>query len=54
MTRGASRMTDALPSSVGTFHSSRRTYRFTVLLFAWLLRRNETGPHAHGLETIRA
>jgi MFS family permease len=24
------------------------------LLFAWLLRRNEAGPHAHGLETIRA
>jgi MFS family permease len=23
-------------------------------LFAWLLRRSETGPHAHGLETIRA
>jgi MFS family permease len=22
------------------------------LLFAWLLRRNETGPKAHGLETI--
>jgi len=22
------------------------------LLFAWLLRRRETGPHAHGLETI--
>jgi MFS family permease len=22
------------------------------LLFAWLLRRSETGPHAHGLETI--
>ena len=26
-------MTDARPSSVGTFHPSRRTYRFTVLLF---------------------
>ncbi len=24
------------------------------LLFAWLLRRSETGPHAHGLETITA
>jgi MFS family permease len=24
------------------------------LLFAWLLRRRETGPHAHGLETITA
>jgi hypothetical protein len=24
------------------------------LLFAFLLRRNETGPNAHGLETIRA
>jgi hypothetical protein len=23
-------------------------------LFAFLLRRAETGPHAHGLETIRA
>ena len=22
--------------------------------FAWLLRRAETGPHAHGLETITA
>jgi hypothetical protein len=27
---------------------------FFGLLFAWLLRRNETGPNAHGLETIRA
>jgi MFS family permease len=27
---------------------------FFGLLFAWLLRRNETGPHAHGLETVRA
>ena len=27
---------------------------FFGLLFAWLLRRNEAGPHAHGLETIRA
>ena len=26
---------------------------FFGLLFAWLLRRNEQGPHAHGLETIR-
>jgi hypothetical protein len=25
---------------------------FAGLLFAWLLRRRETGPHAHGLETI--
>jgi MFS family permease len=25
-----------------------------ALLFAWLLRRSETGPHAHGLETITA
>jgi len=25
---------------------------FLGLLFAYLLRRNETGPHAHGLETI--
>jgi MFS family permease len=24
------------------------------VLFAWLLRRRETGPHAHGLETITA
>jgi MFS family permease len=27
---------------------------FFGLLFAWLLRRRETGPHAKGLETIRA
>jgi MFS family permease len=27
---------------------------FVAFLFAYLLRRNETGPHAHGLETIRA
>lgn len=27
---------------------------FFGLLFAWLLRRNETGPHAHGLETVKA
>ncbi len=27
---------------------------FFGLLFAWLLRRSESGPHAHGLETIRA
>jgi MFS family permease len=27
---------------------------FFGLLFAYLLRRNETGPHAHGLETIKA
>lgn len=27
---------------------------FFGVLFAWLLRRAETGPHAHGLETIRA
>lgn len=27
---------------------------FFGLLFAWLLRRRETGPGAHGLETIRA
>lgn len=27
---------------------------FFGLLFAYLLRRRETGPHAHGLETIRA
>ena len=26
---------------------------FFGLLFAWLLRRNEMGPHAHGLETIK-
>ena len=25
---------------------------FFGLLFAWLLRRQETGPRAHGLETI--
>jgi hypothetical protein len=24
------------------------------LFFAYMLRRRETGPHAHGLETIRA
>ena len=27
---------------------------FFGLLFSYLLRRRETGPHAHGLETIRA
>jgi MFS family permease len=27
---------------------------FFGLLFAYLLRRNESGPHAHGLETIKA
>jgi MFS family permease len=27
---------------------------FVGLLFAWLLKRNEAGPHAHGLETIKA
>jgi MFS family permease len=27
---------------------------FVGLLFAWLLRRNEAGPNAHGLETIKA
>jgi hypothetical protein len=27
---------------------------FVGLLFAFLLRRRETGPHAHGLETITA
>jgi nitrate/nitrite transporter NarK len=27
---------------------------FLGLLFAWLLRRRETGPHGHGLESIRA
>jgi MFS family permease len=27
---------------------------FFGLFFAWLLRRRETGPHAHGLETITA
>lgn len=27
---------------------------FFGLLFAWLLRRNEAGPNAHGLETIKA
>ncbi len=27
---------------------------FIGLFFAWMLRRRETGPHAHGLETIRA
>jgi len=27
---------------------------FVALFFAFLLRRQETGPHAHGLETIRA
>jgi len=26
-------MTDALPSSVGTFHPSCRTYRFTLPIF---------------------
>jgi MFS family permease len=34
-------------------------WMFTVLsiaavIFAWLLRRRETGPHGHGLETVRA
>jgi MFS family permease len=27
---------------------------FAALLFAFLLRRSERGPHAHGLETIKA
>jgi MFS family permease len=27
---------------------------FAALLFAFLLRKSETGPHAHGLETIKA
>jgi MFS family permease len=27
---------------------------FLGFLFAWLLRREETGPNAHGLETITA
>jgi MFS family permease len=27
---------------------------FIGFFFAWLLRRRESGPHAHGLETIRA
>src|SRR5690242_4926061 len=27
---------------------------FSAVFFSWLLRRNETGPHAHGLETITA
>ncbi len=30
------------------------TLGFLALLFAWLLRRVETGPNAHGLETITA
>jgi len=30
------------------------TLGFFGLLFAYLLRRSETGPHAHGLETITA
>jgi MFS family permease len=30
------------------------TLGFLGVLFAWLLRRAETGPNAHGLETIRA
>jgi MFS family permease len=29
------------------------TLGFVGLLFAWLLRRNEAGPNAHGLETIK-
>jgi MFS family permease len=34
-------------------------WMFTVLsiaavIFSWLLRRRETGPHGHGLETVRA
>jgi MFS family permease len=34
-------------------------WMFTVLsiaavLFSWLLRQRETGPHGHGLETVRA
>ena len=34
-------------------------WMFTVLslaavAFSWLLRRRETGPHGHGLETVRA
>ena len=24
------------------------------LIFSWLLRRREAGPHGHGLETVRA
>jgi Na+/melibiose symporter-like transporter len=27
---------------------------FAGVFFAWMLRREETGPNAHGLETIRA
>jgi MFS family permease len=27
---------------------------FLGFFFSWLLRRSETGPHAHGLETIKA
>jgi hypothetical protein len=25
-----------------------------ALVFSWLLRQRETGPHGHGLETVRA
>ncbi len=30
------------------------TLGFAGVLFSWLLRRRETGPHSHGLETITA
>lgn len=30
------------------------TLGFAGMLFSWLLRRRETGPHGHGLETITA
>jgi hypothetical protein len=29
------------------------TLGFFGLLFAWLLRRRESGPHGHGLEAVR-
>ena len=30
------------------------TLGFSAVLFSWLLWRAEKGPHAHGLETIKA
>jgi hypothetical protein len=30
------------------------TLGFFAVLFSWLLWRLERGPHAHGLETIKA
>lgn len=40
------------PSGYGLGMWTLSTLGFAGILFAWLLRREETGPHAHGLETI--